>query len=241
MLEVKRTPVRAKAKQIAKLLRKEAPNYDYLRELFRHLRKELEVFVPKKEAFRHAVIPISTNELTAFYKNLEQEGNKQNQIIIKVLLYTGIRISELVNVLLEDIDFTKCQIRIQKGIRGKERVVPFPKAFKENLESHVLEMCDRKAQYLFESSWKKPYTDRGIRKMMVLSSKKAGLKEKITPNTLRKFLLSWLKQQGIEDAMIQPYAGLESRQSLVMYDVDESKDINSAQSRYESVIKKLLI
>ena len=46
-----RTPVRKKAKQIAKLLRQETPDYNYLRELFRHLRKELSVDVihkPKK-------------------------------------------------------------------------------------------------------------------------------------------------------------------------------------------------
>ncbi len=40
-----RTPVRQKAKQIAKVLRPEKPDYDYLRELFRHLRKELKVEV----------------------------------------------------------------------------------------------------------------------------------------------------------------------------------------------------
>jgi len=41
MFEVKQTPVRTKAKQIAKLLHQESPDYNYLRELFRHLRKEL--------------------------------------------------------------------------------------------------------------------------------------------------------------------------------------------------------
>lgn len=239
MIEITRTPVRTKAKQVAKLLSHETPDYNYLRELFRHLRKELKVFVPKKNTAKQMVTSISAKELANFYKQLKQEGNNQNQIIIKVLVYTGIRVSELVNVMIEDIDFAKCQIRIRKGIRGQERIVPFPKAFKEDLIAHVIEMQERKAQYLFESSWKKPYTDRGIRKMMSLYSKKAGLKENISPNTLRKFLLSWLKKQGIEDAMIQPYAGIENRQSLVMYDVNESRDLNSAQSRYESVIKKL--
>ena len=75
--------------------------------------------------------------------------------------------------------------------------------------------------------------------MMSLYSKKAGLKENISPNVLRKFLLSWLKQQGIEDAMIQPYAGLVSRQSLAKYDINVPKDTSRVQSVYESVIKKL--
>jgi integrase/recombinase XerD len=41
MPESKRTPVKAKAKQFAKSLIKENPDYNYLRELFRYLRKEL--------------------------------------------------------------------------------------------------------------------------------------------------------------------------------------------------------
>lgn len=49
MVEIKRTPVREKAKQIAKSLAQEVPDYDYLRELFRHLRKELKVTTPKKQ------------------------------------------------------------------------------------------------------------------------------------------------------------------------------------------------
>ena len=41
MSETTRTPVREKAKQFAKLLHKENPDYTYIRELFRHLRREL--------------------------------------------------------------------------------------------------------------------------------------------------------------------------------------------------------
>lgn len=49
MTEQKRTPVRQKAKRLAKLLRKENPDYDYLRQLFRHLRTELSVNVTHNE------------------------------------------------------------------------------------------------------------------------------------------------------------------------------------------------
>jgi integrase/recombinase XerD len=238
MHEAKRTPVRAKAKQIARLLDQEAPDYDYLRELFRHLRRELKVTVPKKEQTKHTVTPISVMELAQFYNTLKQESNNQNQIIIRTLLYTGIRVSELINILPEDVDLVKCQIRIQKGVRGQERMVLFPETFKEELKLHVLEI-NKKATYLFESSWKKPYTDRGIRKIMSVYSKKAGLKNNISPNTLRKFLLNWLKQQEVEDAMIQPYSGLVSRQSLAIYDVNTPKDMKSVQSKYESAIQKL--
>jgi integrase/recombinase XerD len=241
MPETNRTPVRTKAKQIATTLTKENPDYNYLRELFRHLRKELKVSVPKKESCTQKVTPISIEDLSKFCSILHQDSNQQNQIIIKTLLYTGIRVSELINISIEDIDFEKCQILVQKGIRGQKRIVLFPTAFKENIESHATQMSNKGACYLFESRWKKPYTDRGIRKIMGIYSKKAGLKNNISPNTLRKFFLTWLKQQGIEDKMIQPYSGLVSRQSLEKYDVNAENDMKSIKSKYEDAIQKLLV
>jgi hypothetical protein len=46
--------------------------------------------------------------------------------VIKTLLYTGVRVSELVAIQLVDVDFDWCQIRINEGKGGKDRVVPFP-------------------------------------------------------------------------------------------------------------------
>ena len=45
----------------------------------------------------------------------------------------------------------------------------------------------------------------------------AGLNHSISPHQLRHFLLTWLKKQGIDDALIQPYSGHSSRQSLEVY------------------------
>ena len=45
---------------------------------------------------------------------------------------------------------------------------------------------------------------------------------------------TWLKKQGIDDALIQPYSGHESRQSLEIY---SKLSITEAQNEYENVIK----
>ncbi|MCX7337995.1 MAG: site-specific integrase, partial [Alphaproteobacteria bacterium] len=51
----------------------------------------------------------------------------------------------------------------------------------------------------------------------------------------RHFLFTWLKKQGIEDALIQPFSGHESRQSLEIY---SKLSIGEAQESYEKVIAK---
>ncbi|WP_264083780.1 tyrosine-type recombinase/integrase [Paenibacillus sp. BJ-4] len=76
-------------------------------------------------------------------------------MIVKTLLYTGIRVSELINNKLSDVDFHYCQIRINKDKGRKDRIVPFPQSFKEMLAMHADSMKKKQAVYLFESSWKK--------------------------------------------------------------------------------------
>ena len=123
----------------------------------------------------------------------------------------------LVDIRLVDVDFDRCQIRINKGKCGKDRMVPFPSAFKETLALHHDRLQQRAASYLFESSWKKQYSDRGVRRLLERYATAAGLPQPISPHRLRHFLLTWLKKQGVDDALIQPYSGHASRQSLEIY------------------------
>jgi integrase/recombinase XerD len=229
-------PPKRKAKELAKYLRGERPDYAYLKSLFQHLRAELEIEIPKT-AKKLPYVP-TEEELKRYYDEVWKSKNFQDMIIIKVLLYTGVRVSEEINIKLADIDFHYCQIRINKGKGDKDRIVPFPSAFKELLAMHVDTMKKKESVYLFESSWKKKYTDRGIRKILTKYSKKAGLEQNLSPHKLRHFLLTWLKKQGIDDALIQPYSGHESRKSLEIY---SKLSITEAQNEYDDAMDKFPI
>ena len=126
-----RTSAPKKAKELAKLLRGEQPDYNYLKSVFRYLREELEISVPK-EGKKLPSVPTS-EEMQRYYQAVWKTRNVQDMVLIKTLLYTGVRVSELVNIQLKDVDFERCQIRINSGKGGKDRIVPFPVAFKEVL------------------------------------------------------------------------------------------------------------
>ena len=88
---------------------------------------------------------------------------------------------------------------------------------------------------LFESSWKKAYSTRGVRAMLARYATVAGIRHPISPHRLRHFLFTWLKTQGIDDALIQPYSGHESRQSLEIY---SRLALADAQKEYQGVIER---
>lgn len=103
---------------------------------------------------------------------------------------------------------------------------------------YVGNMQKIQGKYLFESSWKKVYSDRGIRKILAGYTKMAGMERSISPHKLRHFLFTWLKKQGIDDALIQPYSGHESRKTLEIY---SKLSINEAQKEYNNAIDKFPI
>jgi integrase/recombinase XerD len=226
-----RTPARKKARELAKYLRTERPDYPYLKEVFRYLRQELDVSVPRS-AQRLPYVP-SEDEIRRYYQAVWQARRTCDVVLIKTLLYIGVRVSELINLRLANVDLDRCQIHVVQGKGGKDRVVPFPASFKESMALHMSAMGENGATYLFESSWKKRYSDRGVRKMLARYAQAAGLAQPISPHRLRHFLLTWLKKQGIDDALIQPYSGHASRQSLEIY---SRLAIGEAQAEYDSVI-----
>ena len=153
-----RTPTKEIVKKISKILRDERPDYIYLRDLFKKIREEFDIVVTKQTK-RLPYVP-TEEELKRYYNIVWQTRNTKHMVLIKTLLYTGVRVQELVNVKMEDIDFDRCQIRINQGKGSKDRIVPFPYGFREMLILFVNAEQANGAVYLFESNRKKPFTTR---------------------------------------------------------------------------------
>lgn len=185
---IKRTPAKRKARQLAKHLRSERPDYAYLKEVFRHLRDELGVDVTKAPKTLPSVP--AQEEIRRYYETVWTARRTGDIVLIKTLLYTGVRVAELVKIRLEDVDLDACRIRITQGKGGKDRYVPVPAAFKETLALHIAALREKGAVFLFESSWKKPYSTRGVRAILARYARKAGLDHNMPPHRLRHFLFT---------------------------------------------------
>ncbi len=206
-----RTPPKKKARELAKYLRAERPDYSYLKSVFRALREELEIQVPRRET-RLPEVP-TEEEMRHFYQAVWNCRNFGDMVLIKTLFYTGVRVSELVAIRLDEVD-----------------------PFRELLALHMEHMRTKGANYLFESVRKRKYTDRGVRKMLARYARAAGITRSMSPHKWRHFLFTWLKKEGIDDALIQPYSGHATRQSLEIYSklslADAQPSYNQAMERF---------
>lgn len=229
--EIARLPATKMAKQLVNLLKHERPDYVYLSDVFKHVRSQLEVKV-KKQSRSLPFVP-TDEEMKRFYNLVWTSENRMHALIIKTLAYTGVRVAELVNIKLVDVDLEGCQMRVIEGKGKKDRRVPFPPAFKETLALHMEGMRKIGSAYLFESTWKKPFSCEGVRKMIAKYSKKANISQQLSPHKFRHFLLTYLKKQGIDDALIQPFSGHESRKSLEIY---SRLSLGDAQPEYNKAV-----
>jgi len=228
-----RTPAKRKARELAKHLRGERPDYAYLKEVFRHLRTELDVEVVTATQ-RLPYVP-TEEEIRRYYQTVWTGRRSADIVLIKALLYTGVRVAELVAIRLDDVDLDACRVQIRQGKGNKGRVVPFPQTFAETLALHISDRRKTGGAHLFESSWKKPYSTRGVRAMLARYAAAAGLPHNMPPHRLRHFLFTWLKTQGIDDALIQPYSGHATRTSLEIY---SRMSLSDAQDTYQAAITR---
>ena len=98
-MSTERTPARKKAQAVAKYLRGDRPDYVYI---FRYLREELEISVPQRTQKLPYVL--SAEELQRYYQVVWAGQNMQDAVLSKLLMYTGVRVSELVNIPGSDVD-----------------------------------------------------------------------------------------------------------------------------------------
>jgi integrase/recombinase XerD len=160
----RRTPPKRKARQLAKHLRDERPDYTYLKAVPARCGSSLGIEVdrqPKKLPY----VP-TEEEIRRYYQAVWQARRGGDVVLIKTLLYTGGRVAELVAIRLVEVDLDACRIRITNGKGGKDLTVPFPPTFAETLALHVDARRKAGGDHLFESGWKKPYSTRGVRAML---------------------------------------------------------------------------
>ena len=125
-----RVPPKAMAKKLARLLRPQHPDYHYLKKVFQHTRELLEVGAAP--AAKRLPELLTNTELVAFYDAVWHTRQLTHMVMLKMLLFMGMRNAELVQLRLTDVDLQACHLRITQGKGHKDRYVLFPAAFRGN-------------------------------------------------------------------------------------------------------------
>ena len=206
----------AKSEIVSRLVlmaRKERLDYDDFLYVCQRARRKLGLCRPK----RHRKLPqlLSEPDLKRFFRAIQECGEVEHEIMLKFLFFTSIRVSELINIKVKDVDLGGCKVFIEQGKGSKDRYILFPASFRLILSSQL--GANPKNRYLFESSRCGPYTTRRIQQIVQEYRARAGIEQRVHPHLFRHQMITWLTKSGLSDAQIQLISGHESKKSLEIY------------------------
>lgn len=145
----------------------------------------------------------------------------RNRLILEMLFATGLRVSELSNIKIKNIDFSEREIKIM-GKGSKERFVFYNNECAIVLDSYLKEcrsklLNGKDSEYLFINHLGDKLTDRGIRLIIDKIVKKSCIKSKVSPHTFRHTFATMLLNEGCNIKSVQELLGHSSLGTTGIY------------------------
>jgi integrase/recombinase XerC len=167
---------------------------------------------PKRE--RNGRQVLRSDEYT---KMLSLAGaNPRDYAILQVFLQTGVRVSELANLITDDIDFVKPSITV-RGKGMKEREIFLEKKGVHALKSYLSVRGEHYTKRVFLNYQGEPISERGIRKLVVKYRKEAGITKKASCHTLRHTFATCKAEKGVSAFQLQQWLGHANLNTTQIY------------------------
>ncbi len=137
--------------------------------------------------------------------------NSRNRLIFELLFATGIRVSELVNIKINDISINEREIKVI-GKGNKERIVFFGSYCQTVLEKYINEdrktlLKNKDSDYLLINHLGSNLTDRGVRGIIEKIIKVSGVTSKVSPHTFRHSFATIMLNEGCNIKSVQELLG----------------------------------
>ena len=198
--------------RISRIVRRAGLDYDGWRYVAKRVRKECSLQPARKG--RRLPKVLTGDDFRRFFEVLDRSDAIQHSLMIRLLFFTGMRVSELCNTQVVDVDLESCRIRVNQGKGGKDRTVLFGKSFSLALRTHISAHPDNR--WLFQTRRNTRYSTRRVQQIVGEYAGQAGVKA--TPHTFRHQAITWLtRNSGMADAELQLITGHSKRETLAIY------------------------
>jgi len=165
---------------------------------------------PREEKFLPEVL--SQEEVTALLNAID---NLKHKAVLMTIYSGGLRISELINLKIKDIDSNRMQIRIEQGKGKKDRYTLLGQKTLEVLRSYVKQYQPR--EWLFEGVNYGPFSETSIKKALKTALERTKITKHVTPHTLRHSFATHLLESGTDLRYIQSLLGHQSTKTTEIY------------------------
>lgn len=174
------------------------------------------------------VVDILTEEQVEkllFYVEDRRKVSTRNKLIVYLLLYTGVRVSELVGIRIVDIDFLTSQLIVANGKGGKRREIGLRQdvlhLIREYMKDERSESVFHHSDYLLVSQRSEKMHRDAVRDWLAKVSEEVGFK--LHPHKFRRSFASRLLKRGVDLTTVSKICGHSSVQVTARYYIQTTR------------------
>ncbi|MCU0392415.1 MAG: site-specific integrase [Thermoflexibacter sp.] len=200
----------------------------YFEQVLKREKFFFEIPRPKKPSLLPKVISVQDIK-----KLFEVTENLKHNTMLKLCYGMGLRVSEIVNLKITDIDSGRMQVLVEQSKGKKDRYVNLPESILEQLRAYFKEYKPKK--YLFEGQYGDQYSSRSAQQVFKDAMEKAKINKKIGIHGLRHSFATHLLEAGTDVKFIQELLGHSDIKTTMLYTHVSQKNIQKIQSPLDKI------
>ncbi len=158
-------------------------------------------------------------------------GNRKHKLLISLSYGAGLRVSEVINLKIKDINLSELTIHIKDAKGNRDRITVFPEKLQADL-AEIIDFRDRN-DYIFESERGGKLTERTAQKVFENAIIKTGIPKDATFHSLRHSFATHLLENGVDIRYVQELLGHQNIRTTQLYTKVTNPNLKNIKSPME--------
>ncbi len=191
------------------------------------LKKDLTSNIKRPRREKRIPTVLTKKEISDLFKAID---SKKSNLMVSLVYAAGMRVSELINLKIEDLNFEEKIGHIKQGKGRKDRIFNVPNFLFLRLKKYSEKKKSQGETYLFSGRGGEKMSPRNLQKIVKNAAKAAKIKKDVHCHTLRHSFATHLLENGVDIRKIQELLGHSSISTTELYahvSTEELKKIKS--------------
>jgi len=165
---------------------------------------------------------------------IDAASNPKSKLIIQFLYSTGLRLSELIKLKVDDLEMGERVGWVRKGKGNKDRIFILSNTLTRELDKYLLTLKED-GKYLFPNNFGNHISSRNVQLIIQRVAKKAGIKKQVHPHMIRHCFATHLLESGVDIRKIQELLGHANLQTTQIYTSISKEELKKVKSPLDNL------